>query len=80
MKLLPLGAQLFHAGRRTDTNDEAISRNFAKTPRIAFKKTDILHTVWHKNDIIIPTKFENVLIFVTVDFNNIFSPIIPLQL
>jgi len=73
MKIRPLGAQLLHVGRRTDTYDDAISRNFAKTPKnviqdswytshgVAQKWHYYTHEVW------------KVVIFVTVDFN-IFFP------
>ena len=35
MKIPPVGAELFHAGRRTDRHDEpkSLSRNFAKAPK-----------------------------------------------
>jgi hypothetical protein len=34
MKISPVGAELFHADRRTDVHDEAVAfRNFAKAPK-----------------------------------------------
>jgi hypothetical protein len=60
------------ADRRTHKTKLLVAiRNFANTPKIALNTTDLLHIIWLKNDIIIPTKFENVTTFVTVDFSNI---------
>ena len=63
MKIRPVGAQLFQAGRRTDTYDDAISRNFAKTPKnsiqdnrytsygVAQKWHYYTHEVWKRRNI-----------------------------